>query len=301
MKKLLISLGIALSTFNIVNFSYSNDYEEVLDNVATNRAWEQIKTNSMKDFLISTGKNILIPIIIVLGLLMAFVAFKNLMFSDKEDERKKWLNFITRWTIWIIMMVSAIFIANTLFGDYGTSGIFWLAAWQDYDPATIAASLYDKIISKFFYLVMYLVIGILFIILVINLIKFISSPDKDEVQKHAKTIIVWNTIWIIIILFSKNIIETFYSKIQQWTYTLWQQNPILESKSLPWLYTILNYFLWFIAFTITVFIIYQAFQLLLKPEDENTYKWLKKYFVYSLVWIIIIWWVYLIANFFIIK
>ena len=66
-------------------------------------------------------------------------------------------------------------------------------------------------------------------------------------------------------------------------YVKLQQNAILESKQLPWFYTILNYLLGFVAFAITVFIIYQAFQLLLKPEDDATYKNLRKYFVYSLI------------------
>ena len=298
MKKLLLALTIWITTLIGV---YANDYTHVLENIATNRAWDKIQANNTKDFLTSIWNNILKPLVIVLWLLFAFIGFYKIMFSDKEDERKKWLNYIIRWTIWIIIMVSANFIANVLFGEYGTSWIFGLSAWQDYDPATVAANIYDQIVSKFFYLAMYLVIGILFIILVINLIKFMSNPDKEDVQKNAKTIMVWNTIWIILILFSKNIIETFYSKIQPWAYSLGQQNAILESKSLPWLYTILNYFLWFVAFTITIFIIYQAFQLLLKPEDDATYKNLKKYFVYSLIGVLIIGWVYLIANFFIIK
>ena len=299
MKKLLLALTLWVTT--LTGVYAENEYLQTLDTVATNRAWDEIKSNSIKDLMFSIWNHIFIPIIVVLGLLLAFVGFYKLMFSDKEDERKKGLNFVIWWTVWIIMMVSASFIANSLFGEYGTSWIFGIAAWQDYDPATVAAQIYDKIVSKFFYLAMYLVIGILFIILVVNLIKFMSNPDKEDVQKNAKTIMIWNTIWIILILFSKNIIETFYSKIQSWTYSLGQQNAILESKSLPWLYTILNYFLWFVAFAITVFIIYQAFQLLLKPEDDATYKNLKKYFVYSLVWVLIIGWVYLIANFFIIK
>jgi len=299
MKKLLLALTLWVTT--LTGVYAENEYLQTLDTVATNRAWDEIKSNSIKDLMFSIWTHILIPIIVVIGLLLAFVWFYNLMFSDKEDERKKGLNFMIWGTVWIITMVSASFIANALFGEYGTSWIFGLAAWQDYDPATVAAQIYDKIVSKFFYLAMYLVIGILFIILVVNLIKFMSNPDKEDVQKNAKTIMIWNTIWIILILFSKNIIETFYSKIQSWAYSLGQQNAILESKSLPWLYTILNYFLWFVAFAITVFIIYQAFQLLLKPEDDATYKNLKKYFVYSLVWVLIIGWVYLIANFFIVK
>jgi heme/copper-type cytochrome/quinol oxidase subunit 2 len=227
MKKILLAISLGLWLF--LNTTYAeNEYLETLDNVATNRAWDEIKSSSVKDLLLSVWDNILIPIIIVLWLLLAFVGFYKLMFSDKEDERKKWVNFFLWGTAWVIMMVSAKFIANALFGEYGTSWIFGISAWQDYDPATIAANIYDKIISKFFYLAMYLVIGILFIILLINLVKFLSNPDKEEIQKNTKTIIIWNTIWILLILFSKNIIQTFYSKIESWAYTLGQQNAILE-------------------------------------------------------------------------
>ena len=300
MKKILLAISLGLWLF--LNTTYAeNEYLETLDNVATNRAWSEIDSSSIKNLLISIWDSIFIPIVIVIWLLLAFVGFYKLMFSDKEDERKKWVNFFLWGTAWVIMMVSAKFIANTLFGESGTSWIFGISGWQNYDPAKIAANIYDKIISKFFYLAMYLVIGILFIILVINLVKFLSNPDKEEIQKNAKTIVIWNTIWILLILLSKNIIETFYSKIGSWAYTLGQQNAILESKQLPWFYTILNYFLGFVAFAITVFIIYQAFQLLLKPEDDATYKNLRKYFVYSLIWVAIIGWVSIIANFFIIK
>ncbi len=296
-KKIVLSLMLWI-TLIVNQFAYADNYDGLLDEVSKDRTWE-IKKNNIKDFMISIWKDVLAPIVIIIWLLIAFIWFYSLMFSEKEDERKKWQNFFIWWTIWVVLIVSARFLVDTLFWDSWTSWILWIWSW-DYNPIDIAEKLYRDIISKFFYMAMYLVIWILFIILVINLIKLISSPDKEDIKKNSKTIIVWNTIWIIIVLSAKNIIKTFYSKMA-WSTSLWDQNPILESKSLPWLYTILNYFLWFVAFAITIFIIYQAFQLLLKPNDEATYKNLKKYFVYSLVWILIIWWVYLIANFFIIK
>jgi len=300
MKKLLIATVLWLSC--ITSFSFAeNTYLNTLDAVATNRAWDKISWSDFKSLAFSIWNNILIPILIVMGLLLAFVGFYKLMVSDKEDERKKWLNFVIWWVIWIVLMVSAKFITNALFWEYWSSWILWLAWWQDYDPVTIANNLYDKVISKFLYMAMYLIVLILFLIIVISAIKYISNPDKEDVQKNAKTIMIWNTIWILVILFSKNIISLIYQKMQPWSYTLWQQSPILETKSIPWFYTILNYFLWFIAFAITVFIIYQAFLLLTKPEDDATYKSLKKYFVYSIIGVLIIWWVYIIANFLIVK
>ena len=300
MKKILLATTLWLSC--ITNLAYAeNEYLKTLEAVSDNRAGDKISWNDFQSLAFSIWNNILIPILIILGLLLAFVGFYKLMVSDKEDERKKWLNFVIWWVIWIILMVSAKFITNALFWQYGSSGILWLAWWQDYDPVTIANNLYDQIISKFLYMAMYLVVLILFIIVVISAIKYISNPDKEDVQKNAKTVIIWNAIWILIILFSKNIIEMIYQKMQPGSYNLWQQSPILESKSMPWFYTILNYFLWFVAFAITVFIIYQAFLLLTKPEDDATYKSLKKYFVYAILWVLIIWWVYIISNFLIVK
>ena len=306
MKKILLMILLFISgLFNFYSFSFaiSKDVKNVLWEVAKNRAWDiWVSTESwfwIRDFMVNIWRKVILPIVIVVWLLIAFLWFYKIMFSDKEDERKKWINFFVWWTIWVVLMVSAWYITNVLVGTTWT--IWIIGSNTNFDPATMAERLYSQVIHKFFILVMYLVILILFIILVVNLIKFISKPDSEEVAKHSKTIIVWNAIWIILIIFSKNIVEMFYKQIWSWAWDLWQWWPILESKNIWWLYTILNYTLWFIAFFIAVFIIYQAFLLLTKPDDENTYKNLKKYFVYALLWVLIIGWVYIITNFFIVK
>ena len=306
MKKifLLASLFIwGLFSYNTNVLAVDWDVKSTLWEIADNRAWEIGVWNErgqwIRDFIVNIWKKIILPIVVVIGLLIAFLWFYKLVFSDKEDERKKWTNFFVWWTIWVIIMVAARFITYSLVWNTWTMGIIW--SNTNFDPATIAERFYNDVLHKFFILAMYLVVLVLFVILVINLIKFMSSPDKEDVSKNSKTIIVWNILWIIIIIFAKNIIEMFYRKVNSWATTLWQQAPILESKNIWWLYTVLNYFLGFVAFAVTVFIIYQAFLLLTKPDDEQTYKSLKKYFVYAILWIFLIWWVYIIANFFIIK
>jgi len=306
MKKILLAIVMFFWAFFSYNFSVlavDQDIKDVLPEVAENRAgdiwvWNE-SAQGVRDFMLNIWKKIILPIVVVIWLLIAFLWFYKLVFSDKEDERKKWLNFFIWGTLWVILMVTAWFITYALVWNTWTIGIIW--SNTNFDPATIADRLYNNILHKFFVLIMYLVILILFIVLVINLIKFMSSPDKEDVSKNSKTIMIWNTIWIIIIIFAKNIIEMFYRKVNTWASNLGQQAPILESKNIGWLYTVLNYFLWFIAFAITIFIIYQAFLLLTKPDDEQTYKSLKRYFVYAVLWVFLIWWVYLIANFFIIK
>jgi len=289
--------------FQDISFAIDEWVKNILWEVADNKAWTMwvaaTSVGWIRDFMIIIWKKIILPIIAVIWLLIAFLWFHKIMFSDKEDERKKGINFFTWGTIWVVLMVSAWFITDSLVGNHWVSWIIW--SWTDFDAATIASNLYNDIFRKFFILVMYLVIVILFVIVVINIIKLISSPDKEDIAKHAQTSLIWSTIWIIIILFSKNIIEMFYKKVAEGTKNIWNQAPILESKDIWWLYTVLNYFLWFVAFIITIFIIYQAFLLLTKPDDEQTYKSLKKYFIYSIFWVFLIWWVYIIANFFIIK
>ena len=301
MKKILTMIMLILS---VVNFwfsfvSYAGNVKWVLSDVAQNRVGDKIDDSNVKGFMENIAWKIIMPIVIVIWLMLAFVGFYKLAFSDKEDERKVGMYYALWWTIWVVVMTSAWFLVSSLVWNAWSYWIIW--SQQIKDPVTIAAALYGTIIKKFFILAMYFVIWILFIILVINLIKFISSWDKEDVKKHAKTIVIWNSIWIIFIMFAKNIVEMFYTKVSIWSTSLWSQNAILATRNISWLSTVLNYFLWFVAFIITVFIIYQSFLLLMKPDDEATYKNLKKYFIYATLWVLLMWGVYIIANFFIIN
>ncbi len=306
MKKILLFIWLFISlifSFHNISFAVDEDVKNVLWEVSENRAGEiwvsKESSYGLRDFMINIGHDIMIPIFVVLWLLVAFIWFYKLFFTDKEDDRKKGLNYFIWWVTWIVIMVSAWFLTNLLVWETWNIGIIW--SNTSFDPATIANRLYGDIIHKFFILVMYLVVGILMIMILISAIRFMSTPDSDEVQKKSRTIIIWNAIWIIAIIFSKNIIEMFYKQTKSGTSNLNAGWAILENKNIWWLYTVLNYFLGFIAFTITIFIIYQAFLLLTKPDDDNTYKNLKKYFVYSIIWIALIGWVYLIVNFFVVK
>jgi len=298
MKKIFLISMIVLSSILLFWNSFWGEVEDVLSNVAENRVGNNISSTNVKEFLKDIGLNIMRPIIIVIWLLIAFIGFYKLAFSDKEDERKTAINYILWWTIWVIIMVSAWFLVDQLVWDSWSSWILWLQ--NDDDPLNIADKLYDNIVKKFFVLAMYFVVWILFVILVINLIKFLSSWDKENMNKHTKTIVIWNSIWIVIIIFAKNIVKMFHSKMTNGNANT---NVILAEKdnALLWLSTFLNYLLWFIAFIITIFIIYQSFLLLMKPDDEWTYKSLKKYFLYAILWVFLIWGVYIIANFFIIN
>ena len=253
----------------------------------------------IQELLKKIWQNIILPIIIVIWLIVASVNFYKLAFSSNEEERNKARWFFIWWVAWIIAMVSAVFIWEELVWNTWNTGIFGDYQWEWVD---IATNLYEKIILPFVSIWMYLIVAILFIILLITVIKFLFVSDTEEVPKNTKTIIVWNTIWILFILLSQNIVKLVYGSKPTWSTNLWNISDwMLEKNDLSWLHTVLNYFLWFLAIVITAFIIYQAFLLLTKPDDEWTLTALKKNFVYVLVGVLIMWWVYIIANFFIIR
>jgi hypothetical protein len=54
-----------------------------------------------------------------------------------------------------------------------------------------------------------MVVGLLFIILLIHVGRFLFSASED-VKKHAQTIIIWNIIGILIILGATNIVQLIY-------------------------------------------------------------------------------------------
>ena len=60
-------------------------------------------------------------------------------------------------------------------------------------------------------MIMFLVIGVLFLILLLHMYRFVISPD-EKIKEHAKTIIIWNAIGILTIIFSKSLAETIYGK-----------------------------------------------------------------------------------------
>ena len=99
-------------------------------------------------------------------------------------------------------MVSARYLANdVLFNNVLSGGN--LATFNGIDVAKI---LYEQAVFPFVKIAMYLALGILFVIVVSRVIKYLTSPS-EEVQKQAMTMIARNVIGIVVILASKQIVE----------------------------------------------------------------------------------------------
>lgn len=106
----------------------------------------------------------------------------------------------------IIIMLSAAFIANRL---VGSGGVFDFT--QAFTGNTAAWKLYSMIIFPFLKMIMFVVIGVLFLILILHMYRFLVNPD-DKIKLHARTIIVRNAIGILVIIFAKSLAETIYGK-----------------------------------------------------------------------------------------
>lgn len=92
---------------------------------------------------------------------------------------------------------------------------------------------------------MFIVMGVLFLILLLHTYRFLLNPD-EKIKQHARTIIIWNAIGILTIIFAKALTETIYGTQED----VVNQNAtsladigtgVLADKSFAWLYVVLNW------------------------------------------------------------
>lgn len=254
----------------------------------------------VQNFIFKKVMDIVFPIILVLGLITASIWFYKLLFSDWEDAAKDWMKFIIYWVLWIVIITSAKYIWWVLFND-----IF--ASWNMsvMSPVDVAQQLYEKIAFPFIKIIIYLVLWFLFITLAFRVLTFIMSWD-DSIKKKAMGIILWDVIAMFIVIGSKQIIEAIYGKKEQvlnvnaqnlWDIWTW----ILADKNIPILYTVISWILWLSALAILIIIIIQSLQLLLKPDDAEKVKKIRKSIIFIFIWVLIIWAWYILTNVLIIN
>lgn len=251
-----------------------------------------------------------IDIFIVIWIAVAFIWAYEIMTSDKEESMKKWIRLVAFWVIWIIIMVSARFIANWLVWDDG-----WIISEQrkgsTSNPSWIAFAdnLYTKIMFPFIKLALYFVVGALFFVMVGKVVWFVTATD-DSAKKKAWGIIIWCVVWILIVMWSKQIVEAVMWKqaevlnkeaqrISWWDEWLWEE--ILEFGSIPLIAQIINWVMWLTMFAIVVLIIIQWYKVFTKPDDPKTREGMKKAIIYILIWVLVIWAAYVISNFLVVN
>ncbi|MBQ9554307.1 hypothetical protein IJU97_05170 [bacterium] len=75
---------------------------------------------------------------------------------------------------------------------------------------------------------------------------------------------------------------------------------LLNPEDIPIVFNVINRALGLVAFILLALIIIQTYKMLVKPDDAETFKSLKKTIIYALAGILLIGSAYLLANLFII-
>jgi hypothetical protein len=307
-----------------------NFYTSLYDAVSTD--WNIVGDGGVRGFLqkITTGElgaewlsdmivNIIIkaviPILALVGIVLAVIGFFKLMSSTDEAELKKWRNFLLRGVVGTLIMVSA---ARVVIQLVEADGAWWILGeisrgWsEEASGAQVASDIYRKIAYPLIRVILNIIIGLLFLIAVGQWFKYLFSGD-DEAQKKAFWILIYTVVGILIIILAKTIVEAIYGQYDQVVSgealsvtpggeDLWSiGDGVFEDPEIDMVYTVINRFLWLATFIVTIIIIYIGYLLLVQPTSEETATKLKNAITRALAGILLIWVAYLIANFLIIK
>ncbi len=252
-----------------------------------------------------------IDVFIAIWVAIALIWAYKIMVSDKEDSSKDWMKMVLFWILWIIIMVSAKFIANGLVWDNGVisgnindagvvvtngePGIIWLN-W-----IRLASQLYDKILYPFIKIALYLVVWVLFFITVAKVVTYVTSTD-DTTKKKAGWVIIWTVVWILIIMWAKQVVESIMWKQETVTNPdnakmlsdIWSH--FTDFGSVPLIAQIINRVMWLTMLAILILIIIQAYSLFTKPDDSENRKKIWKTILYIVIWVLVIWAAYAIST-----
>lgn len=286
------------------NSRFDSAMEKSVESIRNNiEAAERTKwTEWIKNFVFEKVMSVLVPLIVVLGILIAILWFYKILFSSDEKAKADWTRFILYWALWIILIMSAKYIWTTIyewiFNQWDNTKITDILWWN------IAQEIYDKLVFPFLKLAIYLSLWALFVILVSRVFTFIFAKD-DDTKKKAWTLIWRNILWMLVIIGSKQIVEAVYWKkadVLKDVSNLWQiWTSVMAERSIPLFYQVINRAIWLLAFVILVMIIIQTVQLLTKPDDEKQMGKIKNTLLYIFIWIALIGICYLIVNFLIIN
>ena len=263
--------------------------------------WENEKWAKMFNKQVVQIISYVIDFFIVIWIAVAFIWGYKIMTSDKEETMKEGIRLVIFGIIWIIIMVSARFIANwfvDMTDEQFNNPLNQQPSWIEF-----ADDLYNKIMYPFIKIALYFVIWILFFIMVGKVINFVTATD-DSAKKKAAWIIIRCVVWILIVMWSKQIVEAVMWKqsevlnknAQRINWWSWMWDEILEFGSIPLIAQIINWVMGLTMFAIVVLIIIQWYKIFTKPDDPKTRESLKKTILYIVIWVLVIWAAYVISS-----
>lgn len=282
-----------------ITISDSTSNTALLWDVVDDKAWADVLNNQVRKII-----NYIINIFIVVWIAVAFFWAYEIMFSGKEDATKDWMKHVAFWALWVIIMVSAKFLAYGLVWSDGVISSNMREWTQEPNGILLASNLYDKILFPFIRIVLYLVVGALFFMMAAKVVTFITSTD-DAAKKKAGWMIIWTVIWILIIMWAKEVVEAIMwkqEKVLNQSATWidggdeWMWENLVNFGSVPLIANVLNWVMWLTMFAILVLIIVQAYKMFAKPDDPKNMESLKKTLLYIIIWVLVIWASYAISS-----
>jgi hypothetical protein len=163
------------------------------------------------------------------------------------------------------------------------------------------SSLYEDLLYPFIKVALYFVIGILFFMMVWKVVAFVTATD-DSVKKKAGWVIIRSVIWILIVMWAKQLVESVMWKqaqvLNQEAAWIDEQRPesILDFGSIPIVTQVINWVMWLTMLAILVLILIQWYKMFTKPDDPKTRESLKKTLLYIIIWVLVIWAAYAISS-----
>lgn len=248
-----------------------------------------------------------IDIFIVIWIAIAFIGGYKIMTSDKEESLKEWIRLVAFGVLWIIIMVSAKFLATSLVWDDGIITQEFASDYTNKTPNWIqfANNLYNNIMYPFIKIILYFVVWALFFVMAGKVVWFVTATD-DATKKKAWWIIIWSIVWILVVMWAKQIVESVMWNQNEvlkenatwisWWEEEWMWWQLLDFGSIPLVAQIINRVMGLTMFAILVLIIIQWYKIFTKPNDPNTMKWLKKAILYVIIWVLVIGAAYVISN-----
>lgn len=279
------------------NNNFSTALEQSVESIASHldKPDTSVSTDKKVQFLIKKTIDILFPVIIIIGVLVAMIGLYQVLTSSDTGKLKEGINMMIYGAVAIVIMFSAKYLSWVIFTDLFKGGSGEAMTTVDW-----ISVLYDKIWFPFIKIAVYLSLGFLVILMMVRVFTYITAQD-DGTKKKAMGVITWTTIGMLFIIAAKQIVEAVYGKqetvLKGGSTNLSQiGSQILNPKEIPIFFTIMNRALGLVAFVLLVMILLQTYKMLTKPDDAETFKSLKKTIIYALGGILLIGSAYLISN-----